>query len=287
MKLKLDCVPCLIRHSIEAARFISNDESFQKLILDSVLSTLLNTDLSKSPPALAKLIHRKIREISGIADPYKKAKEGFNALASSLMNELAVQINRSHDPLASAVKLAIAGNIIDSGAKTGLSEKEIKDTVNSVFTETVMGDIDEFSKNALKAKDILFLADNAGEIFFDRLLIEKLGHPNITLAVRGNPVINDATMEDAAAAGLDKAVKVIENGSDAPGTIVEECSDEFRRYFAEADMVISKGQGNYETLCDEKKNIYFLLKIKCPVIAEHTGFPVGSGAVIRSAQYSI
>ena len=285
MNLKLDCVPCLIRHSIEAARFVTNDESYQKLILDGVMSTLLNMDISKSPPALAKLIHKKIREISGIADPYKEAKNKFNALASSMIEELRVQINRSTDPLISSVKLAIAGNIIDSGAKTCLSEKEITDTVNSIFSETILGDINEFIKDALKAKDILFLADNAGEIFFDRLLIEKLAHPNVTLAVRGYPVINDATMEDATAAGLDKTVKVIENGSDAPGTVLEECSEEFRRYFIEADLVIAKGQGNYETLCEEKKIIYFLLRIKCPVIAEHTGFPVGSGAVIRSAQY--
>lgn len=282
MKLKLDCVPCLVRHSIEAARFVSSEESFQKVIVDSVLSTLLNTDLSQSPPALARLIHKRIREISGIADPYKEAKRKFNALASSMIEGLKIQINRSPNPLHSAVKLAIAGNIIDSGAKTGLSEKDITDTVNSVFSETVMGDIDEFIKNALKAKHILFLADNAGEIFFDSLLIEKLGHPNIILAVRGYPVINDATIEDAAAAGLHKIVNIIENGSDAPGTVLEECSDEFRKYFTEADLVIAKGQGNYETLCDEKKNIYFLLKIKCPVIAEHTGFPVGSSAIIQS-----
>ncbi|MBN2401681.1 MAG: DUF89 family protein [Spirochaetes bacterium] len=282
MKLKLDCVPCLVRHSIEAARFVSSDESFQKVIVDSVLSTLLNTDLSQSPPALAKLIHRRIREISGIADPYKEAKRKFNALASSMIEGLKIQINRSPNPLHSTVKLAIAGNIIDSGAKTGLSEKDITDTINSVFSETVMGDIDEFIKNVLKAKDILFLADNAGEIFFDSLLIEKLGHPNIILAVRGYPVINDATIEDAAAAGLHKIVNIIENGSDAPGTVLEECSEDFRRHFAQADLVIAKGQGNYETLSDEKKNIYFLLKIKCPVIAEHTGFPVGSNAIIRS-----
>lgn len=287
MKLKLDCVACLIRHSIEAARFVSNDESFQKLILDNVLSTIINIDISKSPPAFAQLIYRRIREISGIADPFKKVKVGFNALASSMLEELASHINRSPYPLHSAVKLAIAGNIIDSGAKTGLSEKEIKDTVNSIFFETIIGDIDEFSKNALRAKNILFLADNAGEIFFDRLLIEKLGHSRVTVAVRGYPVINDATMEDALAAGIDQFAAIIENGSDAPGTVLEECSEEFCKYLAEADLVITKGQGNYETPCDEKKNIYSLLKIKCPVIAEHIGFPVGSGAVIRSAQYTI
>ena len=287
MNLKLDCVPCLVRHSIEAASFISGDESFQKVILDSTLTTLLNTDLSKSPPALAKLIHRRIKEVSGNEDPYSGIKKKFNALAASMLKDLREQVNTSSNPLHSAVKLAIAGNIIDSGAKTGLSEKDVRETVSKIFSEKIMGSIDEFIEHAQNAKHILYLADNAGEIFFDRLFIEKLNHPDMILAVRGCPVINDATLDDAKAAGLDKLVTVIENGSDAPGTLLEECSEEFRNHFEEADLVISKGQGNYETLSDENKNIYFLLKVKCPVIAEHTGFPLGAGAVIRSEYFSL
>jgi uncharacterized protein with ATP-grasp and redox domains len=283
MNFKLDCVPCLIRHSIEAARFVSGDESFQKKIVDDTLSIIANADLSKSPPALAQVVHKRIRELSGIADPYKEVKLKFNNLVYSMLNELTARIDHSPYPLRSAVKLAIAGNIIDSGAKTGLSETDIKDAVESVFSETVVGgDIDEFLGNVVRAKSILYLADNAGEILFDRLLIEKLMHPNLTLAVRGYPVINDATEEDAAAAGIAKFAKIIKNGSDAPGTLLEECSEEFMKYFNEADMIIAKGQGNYETLSDEKKNIYFLLRIKCPVLAEHTGIRIGTNALIRS-----
>ncbi len=281
MNLKLDCLSCLVRHSIETARFVSNDESVHKKIVYGVLDALLKADLSEPPPSFAGVIHRRIREISGNSDPYKNEKDKFNLLASRMVKELEVQINCTANPLHSAVKLAIAGNIIDSGAKTGLSEKDVLGVVSGVFSERIYGDIDAFTESVRKAKNILYLADNAGEIYFDRLLIEKLGHPDVTLAVRGYPVINDATVEDAKAAGLDKLVKIINNGSDIPGTVIEKCSKEFQKIFKEADLVISKGQGNFETLSEEKKNIYFLLRIKCPVIAEHAGLPVGSNAIIR------
>jgi uncharacterized protein with ATP-grasp and redox domains len=125
------------------------------------------------------------------------------------------------------------------------------------------------------AREILYIADNAGEIVFDRLLIERLPIEKVTVAVKGSPVINDVTMEDALVAGLPRIVEVIDNGSDAPGTILESCSGYFQERFEKADLVIAKGQGNYETLSDIDKNIFFILKAKCPVIARDIGCEVG------------
>ena len=125
------------------------------------------------------------------------------------------------------------------------------------------------------AEDILYLADNAGEIVFDRLLIEEMPMDRVTLVVRGGPVINDATRADVEAAGLDSKVSVMDNGSDAPGTIPELCTPLFRDRLGQCDLVIAKGQGNYETLNDFDKNMFFLLKVKCPVIARDADWAVG------------
>lgn len=133
-----------------------------------------------------------------------------------------------------------------------------------------------------EAQRILYLADNAGEIAFDRLLIEQIGPARVTVAVRGGPVINDATITDARAVGLHEIVEIIENGSDAPGTLLDDCSQEFKWRFAEADLILAKGQGNFEALSDEPHNIFFLLKAKCAVIAAHAGVPLGTHVLVRS-----
>ena len=192
-------------------------------------------------------------------------------------------VNKSDNSLTSALKLAIAGNVIDSGAKSGLTEDEVLDSINNSFDRNVEGDVEFFLKRISEAKKILYIADNAGEIIFDALFIEKIGPEKVTLSVRGFPVINDAIIGDTAAAGLDKMINVIDSGSDVPGTVIDECSEDFIRYYHESDLIIAKGQGNYETLSDMEREIFFLLKVKCPVIADHTGFPVGTLAVIKSS----
>lgn len=125
-----------------------------------------------------------------------------------------------------------------------------------------------------KAKSLLIIGDNAGETVFDRVLIEDFLNLNITYAVRSEPIINDATIEDAYASGLEKCATLISTGCNAPGVILDECNEEFLNIFNNADIIISKGQGNYETLSEEKKEIFFLLKAKCPVISEKLGVSV-------------
>ena len=155
------------------------------------------------------------------------------------------------------MRLAIAGNIMDLAVKTNLGEDEVLASFDDCLAAPLDCHIDEFARAVEKADDILYLTDNAGEIVFDRLLVEQLPRKKVTMAVRGKPVINDATMEDAEYTGLTKVVKIIDNGSDAPGTILSDCSRDFRRHFEQADLIISKGQGNYETLADSLRQSGF------------------------------
>lgn len=281
MNTYLDCIPCFVRQGLEAARFVSDDPADHERILRAALREAAETDLSQSPPAFAQLFHRWLRESSGIADPYREVKERFNRMAAAMMPDLREQIAAAADPMCLALRLAVAGNVIDLGVKGGIGEGEAEGSIRRALDGPFEGDIEALRAAVQEAERILYLADNAGEIFFDRLLIEQLPTERVVLAVRGGPVLNDATREDAEAAGLCDLVEVIDNGSDAPGTILDTCSESFRRRFAEADLILAKGQGNFETLSEEDANIRFLFKVKCPVIAAHAGLPLGSHAAIR------
>ena len=172
--------------------------------------------------------------------------------------------------------MAIAGNQIDLGPKNAMTVEEVLNAVRSVEEQPFVGDVQAFQRHAERAERILYLADNAGEIVIDRLLVEALGPGKVTVVVRGQPVINDATLEDAEAAGLTEICTVVSNGDDVPGTILERCTSEVQSLFQTADLVISKGQGNYETLSENPREIYFLFKVKCPVIGDDIGHPVGT-----------
>jgi uncharacterized protein with ATP-grasp and redox domains len=243
--------------------------------------------MSQSPPAIGQQIHRLIRNLVGQDDPYRKIKSRFNNLALKLYPDLRKQIVNSNNRLETSVRLAIAGNIIDCGVNGSVNESDL----NKAISESLTADFDSrqlqsFQDTIEQAEEILYLADNAGEIVFDRLLIEQLPCEKITVVVKGRPVINDATMEDAMAAGLPRIVEVIDNGSDGPGTILESCSQTFRSRFEDADLIIAKGQGNYETLSDVEKNIIFILKAKCPVIAKDLGCEVGEMILRRNDTFN-
>lgn len=276
MRIYLDCIPCFIRQSLDAARHATADEHVHEQVVREVLALARNLDMSQSPPVIGQKIHRLIRQLVEVEDPYHGAKQRFNDVALKLYSKMRHFIIESEDPLETAVRLAIAGNIIDFGVKSDLSETELTETINQCLSGDLSGiQLEAFRSAVDEAENVLYLADNAGEIVFDRLLIEQLPIEKITVAVKGSPVINDATMEDAIHAGLPQIMNVIDNGSDAPGTILQNCSRSFRDHFNKADLVIAKGQGNYETLSDANKNIYFILKAKCPVISANIGCGVG------------
>ncbi len=272
MQVYLDCFPCFVRQALDAARFASRNPEVHETVVRAVLRLATKMDVNQPPPFIGQHVHRLIREITGHADPYREQKHRSNALALRLYPELRQEVKQAPDPVEAALRLAIAGNILDFGVHGSLddayAEKTISGALRDDFDST---ELPLFLDSVNEAKSILYLGDNAGEIVFDRLLIELLPCEKVAFVVKGSPVINDATMADAKVAGLTEMVEVIENGSDGPGTILESCPPQFRRRFDQADLIIAKGQGNYESLSDLNKNIFFVLKAKCPVIARDLG----------------
>lgn len=276
MKMSLDCIACFVRQATDAVKMSALSEEDRQNLMHHVLQWLGDVDLNQTPPAAAQMIHRRLRELLHTADPYRNAKNRQNAMGEALIPSIRKYISSAGDPLVMAVRYAITGNIIDLGAKNKIGCGDIYADLQSASMQPIYGDIDAFRNSVQKARAILYLADNAGEIFFDRLLIEQFAGTKITIAVRGAPVINDATKSDAEAAGIDEIAEIIDNGSDAPGTILDDCSSEFRHRFEDADVVIAKGQGNFESLSDEKHEIFFLFRTKCPTISRHSGFCIGT-----------
>ena len=277
MKTYFDCIPCFVRQALDSARMTTDDEQIQEKVMRKVLNLTSKMDLKQSPPAMARQIHRYIREVTGLEDPYFEVKNRFNKLALQMYPELRKRVENSTDSLETALRLAIAGNIIDFGINSHIEHSHVEKAIEESLKASLdMEALELFRDEIKRAGQILYIGDNAGEIVFDRLLIEQLPCEKITFAVRGGAILNDVLIEDAQIVGLTDIVDVIDNGSDTPGIILEDCSDEFRRRFDEADMIIAKGQGNYETLSDIDKNIFFLVRPKCAVLARHLGSPIGS-----------
>ncbi len=288
MKTFFDCVPCLVRQTLDAVRSTTDDRRVHETILREALREIAAMDFQRPPAAMAQVIHRRIREAAGGVDPHAAIKRQLNDLALKMYPVFARRVEQSDDPLELAARLAIAGNIMDLGVKSNLDRREMIAEVDGCLSAPLdADDAAEFARAVEQAENILYLTDNSGEIVFDRLLMEQLPREKLTVAVRGGPVINDATLEDAEYVRLAETAPVIDNGSDAPGTLIEDCSEAFRRRFAEADLIIAKGQGNYETLVDQRRPVFFLLRIKCPVISRDLGRPIGAFVISRSPHYAI
>jgi len=282
MKTYLDCIPCFLRQALEAARMVTADLQLQDYVLRKVLRLVSEMDFNQSPPYMGWMIHKLIRQATGNPDPYQEVKMRFNRFAMDLYPQLKEKVNQSPDRFQTAVRLAIAGNIIDFGVTGDIDWKEVKGTISQSLNEWIDQEtLEKLQAKTFNSENILYLADNAGEIVFDRLLLEELPAKKVTLALKGSPVINDATIEDAEYAQLGSLAKIVDNGSDVPGTILKVCSERFGQLFEQADLVIAKGQGNYETLSEEAREIFFLLKVKCPVIAKDIGCELGALVVLE------
>ena len=280
MKCHLDCIACFIRQSLQAARFVSDDPDIHKKVVRRMLEAVAQMDFDDPPPVMARQIQHTIQELTGCDDPYFSVKRHFNRLILELLDGFREKTKLSADPFNTAVRLAIAGNIIDFGPFADVDDSMVHDAVNRSLLAPIPGSSIRRMKDEIdKANNILYLADNAGEIVFDRLLIEQMPREKITVAVKGGPIINDALMEDAQDVGLTELVHVVDNGSDAAGTVLETCSEDFFERFEAADVIIAKGQANYETLSEVNANTFFLFTAKCPVIAGDAGCLVGDMVV--------
>ncbi len=277
MKTYLDCIPCFFKQALDAARIAGCNEAKQKEILDELCKLISEFDINSSPPVMGRAFYRLVEEVSGNPDPFKEIKEKANRLALGLYPKLKELVDRSEDRLLMAIELAISGNVIDYGVKNLLDvDSQIERVLNGEFPvqTKALFEYERFKEALAKAETILYLTDNTGEILFDRVLIEEF-KSRVVCALRDKPIINDATIEDAKYCGLDKVAEVISSGCDAPGILLDRCSKEFLQLYEQADLIISKGQGNFNALTGEDKPIYFLFKVKCPVVAKNVGGKVG------------
>lgn len=282
----LDCYPCLVRHALQVSRWVTHDVEDQRELMRCVLEHLARLPEQATPVRAAAEVHALIRSKLNVDDPYKPQKKKYNAIAMALLPKLRQMINDSGDPLETAVRLAIAGNIIDFGALSGGIdvERSIKESLVNPFG---VNDFDRFRKDLARARNVVYVGDNTGEIAFDLLLVEEIQRSfdaEIVYVVRGRPILNDATMEDAEKVGLVDRVKVVASGGDAPGCELDR-SPELKPLFEAADLVISKGQGNYEALSLEPYPIYFMLRIKCRIIARDIGGEKGANVVKRTRAF--
>lgn len=285
LNVVLDCIPCYLKQARNALGQVEISEEQAREALYGILPLIPELDPQGTPAENSTLILWKINELLGIKDPFARAKKESNDLALKLLPSLREQILSSADPLFTALQVAVAGNIIDLGIFKDFDvEASIQEAMDKKFARN---DYDIFKEKLSTARSVLILGDNSGEIVFDKLLAEQLkaGGINVTYAVKAKPILNDATEEDAAYVGMGSVAAVLTNGSGFLGTVRKTCSDEFCRAFGQADLVISKGQANYESLeSDEaaQKKTYFLLRAKCEVVAASLGVILGEMVFCRN-----
>ncbi|BHH82739.1 damage-control phosphatase ARMT1 family protein [Desulforhopalus sp. 52FAK] len=274
MKTSIDCLPCLLRQTLQTVKLCTTSDHVQEKAVRAVADFIATCDLGMSPPLLAAEVYEIIEEVTGVADPYAEKKKESNEIALSILPSLVKEVQECDykDGLLLAIRFAIAGNIIDYGA---YNDFDISGTLLKCRTTEFVIDHTEKLLQAIeglgRGANVLYLADNCGEVVFDTLLVEKLFSKGfkITIAVKDRPIINDALISDAYAAGLDKYGEIISNGTGCPGTVLERVSKQFLDIYENADLVISKGQGNFEGLSEADRDIFFLLTVKCAAAAKH------------------
>ena len=283
MYTNLACIPCLRRQAGDAIALATTDAGLRIETMLKVVDVIAGLPMDQPPPAMAGLIHRFIRERTGSVDPYAAVKARATDMALRLVASLRSQVDAAADPFEAALRLAIAGNILDFAAFTHIDDAQLERCFSDAFAKPLpTSEIERLKAATDSARSILYIGDNAGETVFDRLLIEHLPAGAVTYAVKAGPVINDATRADAMAAGIQDVARIVDTGSDMPGTMLEYCSPAFRTLFDTAEVVIAKGQANYETLSDAPREIFFLTQVKCATIARDINAPLGQWVVRRN-----
>jgi uncharacterized protein with ATP-grasp and redox domains len=281
VRIHPECYPCFLRQTLIALSTDTFGEGLKHEVMKGVLEDMKRAEIEKSPAHATTFIHRRIRGMLG-RDPFKGIKSEYNARALTLYPRLREMVSGSADPLETAARLAIAGNVIDFGIFTSV---DMEGTIRRALAHPLEVDhYPAFRQEVEKAEEILYLLDNTGEAVFDRLLMDILFSrgKRVTAVAKGAPVINDCTLEDALEAGIAEVAEVADNGSDAVGTILEMTPGGFRERFSNAELIISKGQGNFETLLGRGENIFFLFQSKCAVVSRVLGFQKGSMLLVSN-----
>lgn len=277
------CFPCIVKQAYNSAQLFTNgNKKLQFKIIKEVCAEILNISESYAAPLFSPVIQSIAEKYSGSNDPYAGIKEKNMTKAKSYLKFLETMIEGSFDRFDAAMRAAIVGNVIDFGANPDF---DINYEINRIASNNIdLTALPKFKDDYRKAKLILYIADNYEEALFDKLLIKELLPKEIVLATRSKSILNDITLEDAKRLEIDKLCRVIESGSKIAGTDINESSNEFLEIYKKADIVIAKGQGNYETLIHEERSIYFLFKVKCEVIASHCGFEKGRGVLLHKSE---
>jgi uncharacterized protein with ATP-grasp and redox domains len=268
--------------ALRAGKMAKAGKRSHEKIMKEVASLITRHNMDTPPPFLGGAVQDTVKKISRCADPYIREKKKYNSLALKLYPGLKKEVARAGDRLLAAVKIAITGNVIDFGSEWKF---DIHGEIRKIFSHKPdIFDYKKFKKALSKARTVLYIADNAGETVFDRVLIEtmkELFPVEVTYAVKERPILNDALTEDALFAGLGKCSRVISSGSGLPGTAPNTGTKEFLLKYKSADIIIAKGMGNFELLDTEEKPIFFMLKAKCSVVASRLGTKLGSMVLKR------
>ncbi|MBR0458983.1 MAG: DUF89 family protein [Victivallales bacterium] len=271
MNIVTQCIPCLFKHLNGLARRVSDDPVRSNDVLQKLVIRMLDAPWNYPPAASTRAMLQVIeREFPGV-DLYREEKDRSTLLAQQVLQTLQPVIDERPDRFDTLVRLAIGGNILDYGINDDLDLDFARRSLLAVLEEPLSKDaLERLRREIAQARSIVYVLDNCGEAVFDALLIRHLGAERVTLVVRGGPSVNDVTERELESSGL-AGIRWVSTGDNAPGVIEEFCSDEFRRVLRSADLVIAKGQGNFETLSDFDRPIAFLFRAKCPVVRELLG----------------
>jgi uncharacterized protein with ATP-grasp and redox domains len=270
MKIDEACIGCIINQSVRVADALHASESLSNKLTSTVTDMSKTFSFNDTPPEIASYVYEKMAQIANKKDLYDEVKEISTKKALSFVPYLEEKLKNSTDKLLTATKIAVAGNVIDLAAAV---EFDLEEELDKIFdTPFVHDDFDLLQKKLHSAKTVLLIGDNVGEHIFDCLYIKTLKelYPNVVYfyMVRGNPIINDVTMKEALEAGFDEICEVVDSGVNTPGFVYGRANDYSRDLFDRADLIISKGMGNYECMNDSHRmDICFLLKVKCEVVA--------------------
>ncbi|HPN38058.1 MAG TPA: ARMT1-like domain-containing protein [Melioribacteraceae bacterium] len=261
------CISCIVKQAYSLSKLVGiKEEETQKEIIFSTMEMLLKNKNLESAPHFSIMMLNLMKRYVNIDEHFELLKYKNGKLAEGYLSYLKIIMDEAEDKLEMAIRISIMGNTIDLAANPNF---DLESDVNKLTSESYnLSALRLFKEQLNSAKTILFIADNYEEAIFDRFLLEQLNDKELVFATRGNKVYNDITYEDAINLGYNKICKVINSGSIIAGTALEQCTTEFINYYNNSDIVISKGQGNYETLLKEERPIYFMFKVKCETIAE-------------------
>ncbi len=273
-----ECTECFVHQINKVISIVGENKSEKEKIeiFKRAIKFLSEVDFNDSPPEIARKIYNYLYKITDNPDPFSKIKEETNKLAEELINNLNLEILN----LKECIKYAVAGNVIDFGIAGNKFE------IEKIRNFTLYIDhFENFYEILKKSKKLLYIVDNSGEIIFDKLLLEKIisefKNIEIFIAGRDKNIINDITKEDLVKLGFNNKFNVISTGYSGAGVLIEKCSNEFKNIFYSVDLIIAKGQGNFETLYGEKTvDIFYAFKIKCNHVAKTTGIPKNSNVFI-------